>query len=147
MKYIFLLTVHCWLSITLLAQTNTIVHYTYDGSGNRASRRTEVLQLGKSLKEARDSTKKEEKVNEEIDNFSIVVYPNPASYEVNIEIDGSIDELNGSLLLIDQGGRLLISQVQISTRNILNLYNYPRGVYFIVLRIGDKQSKYTIIKK
>lgn len=121
-----------------------IVNYLYDNSGNRTSR---TLTLSKSLLNGRDTTMiNEDKITEQLGEKSIVVYPNPASEEVNVEITGYDENLDGSISLIDQGGRLLINQQHLSVRNTFNLTQYSQGVYFMIIRIGTNQSKYTIIK-
>jgi len=120
-----------------------IVNYAYDNSGNRTSR---TITLSKSLMAAPDTSKYDEKITEQIDEQTIIVYPNPVKEEVNIEITGIDENLEGSVCLFDQGGRLLITQSQISTRNTFNLSRYPTGIYFIIIRLGNNKTKYTIIK-
>ena len=120
-----------------------IVNYAYDNSGNRTSR---TVTLSKSLRAERDTSKYKEKITEQIAEQTIVVYPNPVKEEVNIEIKGVEENLEGSVYLFDQGGRLLITQSEISTRNTINLSRYPAGIYFIIIRVGNNKTKYTIIK-
>ena len=119
------------------------MNYAYDNSGNRTSR---TVTLSKSLRAERDTSKYKEKITEQIAEQTIVVYPNPVKEEVNIEIKGVEENLEGSVYLFDQGGRLLITQSEISTRNTINLSRYPAGIYFIIIRVGNNKTKYTIIK-
>lgn len=121
-----------------------IVNYVYDNSGNRTSR---TVILSKSLLNERDtSTIITEKITELLGEQSIVVYPNPVREEVNVELTGYEDNLDGSIILYDQVGRLIINQPQISTRNTFNLSQYLKGIYFMIIKIGTIQTKYTIIK-
>ncbi len=121
-----------------------IVTYAYDNSGNRTSR---TLTVSKGLSNEIDSSKiNTEKITEQVGEQSIAVYPNPVKEDVTVEIAGYEETLDGSITLIDQGGRLIINQPQISTRNTINLSRYSKGVYFMIIKIGTKQTKYTIIR-
>ena len=121
-----------------------IVTYAYDNSGNRTSR---TLTVSKGLSNEIDSSKiNTEKITEQVGEQSIAVYPNPVKEDVTVEIAGYEETLDGLITLIDQGGRLIINQPQISTRNTINLSRYSKGVYFMIIKIGTKQTKYTIIR-
>jgi hypothetical protein len=120
------------------------INYAYDNSVNRVSRR---LAVSKSLLNERDSSSiAKEKITEQIGEKSIVVYPNPAREEVNVEISGYDENLKGSITLFDQGGRMLINNTQISIRNTFNLSRYPNGIYFMLIQIGTNRTNYTIVK-
>lgn len=142
MKQYLIFMVVFYLQAISYGQTQ--VDYLYDNSGNRTSRRTIIL--SKSLIQERDSTKNEEKITEQIEDKTILVYPNPVREEVNIEITGIDENIEGSIYLFDEGGRLLITASQISTRNTFNLARYPTGIYFLIIRLGNNKTKYTIIK-
>lgn len=121
-----------------------IVNYAYDNSGNRTSR---TLTMSKSLLNEKDTSNiNTEKITEQVGEQSIVVYPNPVREEVNVELSGYDENLDGSITIFDQGGRLIINQQQISTRNTFNLSRYSKGIYFMIIKIGAKQTKYTIIR-
>jgi hypothetical protein len=141
MKSILLFFLSIFLSNICFGQT---FNYSYDNSGNRVSRK---LIISKSLIENNDSSiTNNDRIIEPIDDKTILVYPNPTSEEVNIEISGYTDPINGSMFLIDQGGRMIMDRPINSTRNTYNLSRYSKGVYFLVIRIGTFQTKYTIIK-
>ena len=121
-----------------------IVTYAYDNSGNRTSR---TLTVSKGLLSESDSSKiNTEKITEQVGEQSIVVYPNPVREEVNVELTGYDENLDGSITIIDQGCRLIINQPHLSTVNTLNLSRYSKGIYFMIIRIGTNQTKYTIIR-
>ena len=121
-----------------------IVNYAYDASGNRTSR---TVTFSKSLLEKSDSSQYEkQEIIEQLGERSITVYPNPVSEEVNVEISGYDENMVGSITIFDQSGRLIISQPQISIRNSFNMSRYSKGIYFMVIRIGENQTKYTIIR-
>ena len=98
------------------------------------------------LSESDSSKINTEKITEQVGEQSIVVYPNPVREEVNVEIDGYDENLVGSITIFDQSGRLIVSQPQILIRNTFNMSRYSNGIYFIVIKIGENQTKYTIIR-
>ena len=141
MKHFLILMVVFYLHAISYGQ---IVTYAYDNSGNRTSR---TVTVSKGLLSESDSSKiNTEKITEQVGEQSIVVYPNPVREEVNVELTGFDESLDGSITLIDQGGRLIINQPQISTRNTINLSRYSKGIYFMIIKIGTNQTKYTIIR-
>lgn len=141
MKHILILMVVLYLPVISYGQ---IVTYAYDNSGNRTSR---TLTVSKGLLSESDSSKiNTEKITEQVGEQSIVVYPNPVREEVNVELTGYDENLDGSITIIDQGGRLIVNQPQISPMNTINLSRYAKGIYFMIIRIGTNQTKYTIIR-
>jgi hypothetical protein len=143
MKNFILLLLLVQLSVLCYGQT-TIVTYAYDDSGNRTSR---TLTVSKSLLIPKDSILVDTvKINEQLGEKSITVYPNPVREEVNVEINGYDENVKGSIILIDQSGRTLINQPYISSRNTYNLTRYAKGIYFMVIRIGTSKTQYTIIR-
>jgi hypothetical protein len=121
-----------------------IVTYAYDNSGNRTSS-TVTVSKG-LLTESDSSTINTEKITEQVGEQAIVVYPNPVREEVNVEITGYDENLDGSITLFDQGGRLIIQQAHLSSVNSFNLSRYAKGIYFMIIKIGTNQTKYTIIR-
>ena len=142
MKHFLILMVVLYLHGVSYGQR--IITYAYDNSGNRTSR---TLTVSKGLSNEIDSSKiNTEKITEQVGEQSIVVYPNPVREELNVELTGYDENLDGSLTIIDQGGRLIINQPHLSTVNTLNLSRYSKGIYFMIIRIGTNQTKYTIIR-
>lgn len=121
-----------------------IVTYAYDNSGNRTSR---TITSSKGMQSQSDSSKiNTEKITEQVGEQSIVVYPNPVREEVNVELTGYDENLDGSITIIDQSGRLIIQQPHLSSVNTFNLSRYSKGIYFMIIKIGANQTKYTIIR-
>jgi hypothetical protein len=101
MKYTLLILVALFLNTLCYSQ---IVTYAYDNSGNRTSR---TLTVSKGLLSESDSSKiNTEKITEQVGEQSIVVYPNPVREEVNVELTGYDENLDGSITIIDQAGNI-----------------------------------------
>jgi hypothetical protein len=129
-----------YLSVVSYGQ---IVNYVYDDSGNRTSR---TVTLSKSLKTENDSLKSQDKITEQIEEQVITIYPNPFQEEVNIDITGMEENSVANITMYDHGGRLLLKRSNVSTRTNLNLSQYAKGVYFMIIRLGNNTTKWTIIK-
>ena len=71
----------------------------------------------------------------------MVVYPNPTTGELNIEIF-RIDENRIDMVLLDATGKIIhhdeLQTHQSEMRHRLQLANLPDGVYMIKVHIGDK---------
>ena len=71
-------------------------------------------------------------------DLEVNIYPNPATEYVNVQFQ----ELKSGyyLMLVDELGKILLSQ-EIKTKDILIPFNkYSTGVYFLSI-IDDKQTK------
>ncbi|MEH6405992.1 MAG: T9SS type A sorting domain-containing protein, partial [Leeuwenhoekiella sp.] len=82
---------------------------------------------------------------------SFIIYPNPASAEVNIEVLHSTNLKK--IVLCDLNGSVLESfnpnNIKMENRFIFPLYNFPLGVYILNLEYngGEVISKKLIIKR
>jgi len=157
MKYILSLLPMLVISIFSSAQ----IHYTYDASGNRTSRWVDVtpvpyhagsndttveLQVNKLLKQDKSTPDSEKgKTLAEGEQGAIKVYPNPVVEKLNVDIpEGSGD---GSLLLYDGNGRLVLSQANVSTHNELDLSAQNKGNYFLVFQTANgKRMFWKLVK-
>lgn len=79
-------------------------------------------------------------------NFSVSIFPNPASDRVNL----TIENYQGlTFRLFDVSGKLLSQAVLTEARTSINVEEYPKGMYLLTLtQQKDKKIKtYQIIKK
>tara|TARA_R110001606_G_C15403849_1_gene653773 strand:+ start:1039 stop:9429 length:8391 start_codon:yes stop_codon:yes gene_type:complete len=65
-----------------------------------------------------------------IDEEYIVVFPNPVSKELTIDIKA---EMNGRIYLFDMLGRRRLEKALTSQRTVLNLQHQPAGIYLLVI--------------
>jgi Secretion system C-terminal sorting domain len=70
----------------------------------------------------------------------ILVFPNPVSNTLQVCIDGELENSNLNMELIDDTGKILITDTFSKTdlSYLLNMREYPRGNYF--LRITNKKE-------
>jgi len=77
---------------------------------------------------------------DDVFEFAITVYPNPASERVNIKLPEISS--NTAVIIYDQLGRIvLIQQFSEPNRTLtLNVSSLPQGVYFVQVEKGKKQA-------
>jgi hypothetical protein len=148
-KHILGFMVFVFMSVTANAQT--YIQFTYDLNGNRQTRQVLVMQL-KSSKISfpiTDLGVLEEKEVELSDNNEVTgvsVYPNPASEAVVIKILGTMQNSPAEARLYDLNGDLLKQKVTKDQLLELDLTALKDGIYILIIRIDDFTSTHKIIK-
>ena len=120
------------------------VSFRYDNSGNRTSRTTIVL---KSTATAQKESTSSEPFADQLGEHSILIYPNPVESELTVEIHGLEENSDAAISLFDQGGRLIMIKENLVYNNIIDLSNLSPGNYFMVIRLGSDNTKWTIVKE
>jgi len=136
------------------SQSYDTVRYSYNDSGSRDKR---IIVLGDGggkgmqqsdwqKKDPKEQEIKSETFTDQIGNNSVLIYPNPATSEITVEIKG-LEENNGDIIyLYDQTGRLVQTHSEVTWSNSLNLSGLPAGIYFMVIKLKSGISKWSIIK-
>ena len=153
MKRLIFLTL-VFISITSIKSfCQSTIYYRYDQSGNRTAR---DIVLNPPKGDGNDSQqyaeKKEDITNEEvfserIGKTSILIYPNPTSGQIVVDIEGLEESSTDYINLIDQSGRLLLTTKPVSINNRLDLSNLKPGIYFMVINLKSGITRWNIIKK
>lgn len=151
----------CMLIIHIFSNSQTLDvmqrEYGYDAAGNRILRKVVEIPEQKSLisnvdsiqaqEIAQDSNKKQEKYYvDNLGNFSLKVFPNPATSVVNIDILNTNTRIEGNIMVYNASGALLTTK-QINTSHIeLDVSTYSKGNYFAVININGEKTHWKIIK-
>lgn len=132
-----------FISLSTYCQTTKVTFY-YDKSGNRTSHISTASQGFKSTSEsAKDSL---ESFSNQGGEQSILIYPNPFTDEITVDIKGYNENEKGNIVLYNQEGRLILTLDQVSSKNSLNLSHLSPGNYIVVVIFGKAISKCSIIK-
>lgn len=142
MKHLFLLFIAISAIVTASGQS---VRFSYDKSGNRTSR-TSTITL-KSTSSSEDQAKLVETFADQVGEHGIKIYPNPVTTELTVEIQGMDENIDASISIIDQAGRLVISQIKATGSNLIDLSRLSPGNYFMVIRVGNQNTKWNIVKE
>ena len=151
MKAIFFFFSGLLLTITLSAQTYTY-NYTYDGCGNR-TKRVSILVAAKSATIGNEEKSAEvndtipNKYTEQLDEYQITIFPNPATAQLILQVSGSKEELKGNIALYSLDGRICTSVENMEKINTFDLSGFAPGNYILRLKIGNKENTYNIIKE
>jgi hypothetical protein len=74
----------------------------------------------------------------------ISIYPNPCRDYLEISLPGR--DLDGSVMILDQTGRVIINQEIRDDKIRLQLEKYSPGVYFVLLPGAEKYTSHKIMK-
>lgn len=153
LSLILLLTLFLIMSIKSFSQDT--IKYSYNPSGSRIER---ILILdeggGKGSgdyygkkEEGKEEDVKSEAFTDQIGKNSILIYPNPTSGTVTVEIKDLEENEGDQIYLIDQTGRILQNLSIVTINNTLDLYNLKPGIYFMVIKLKNGYTKWSIIKE
>ena len=74
------------------------------------------------------------------------VFPNPVVSRLTVQVDGVSTQQPAILELLDLRGHHLEKHSIQGGTSILNLDNYPGGSYFLLIRVGNRQTMKRIVK-
>lgn len=140
MKKIFL--VFSIGSVSVIAQP---IEYGYDSYGNRTQRKLYVC--NNCPETERTMTPAEEKKQEEVsEKLGLTVFPNPAQDKIEVVTPPGLPEGEVTILLIDAGGKNLLTRKSNQAENEVDMTPYKAGVYFIKVLVGKESLFYKVIK-
>ena len=125
------------------SQTKTFV-YTYDDSGNREHREYITLKSGEAIAGSENS--QPEVFEVVLNDFDIIVYPNPTKGNLKVEFTNLGNEEVG-ISVFNLEGKLISNQFLKGTSCAINLFNQSPGIYLMKIQIGDKSKEFKIIKE
>jgi Secretion system C-terminal sorting domain len=137
-KYLFIFFAVLMAS-QVLAQAK--IKYTYDASGNRIKRELTTMFTGGG-----DRSDQADQATES--SAPIKVWPNPATYQINIEVTQSdlSETPSYHAELYDIQGRL-VQQMQLSgLQGVMPVEALSAGTYFLMVRTGQETLKWTVQK-
>ncbi|NLJ43462.1 MAG: T9SS type A sorting domain-containing protein [Bacteroidales bacterium] len=143
MKQLFILLLLAFTSLSSIGQTPK---FWYDASGNRTSRKIVLGSKSESGVET-DNKKPTETFTDQIGESSISIYPNPAKSQITVEIQGMEENKGDMISLFDQSGRLVLTLSNLTYSNNLDLSNLKTGMYFMVIKLKNNTTKWSIIKE
>ncbi|MDD3322822.1 MAG: T9SS type A sorting domain-containing protein [Paludibacter sp.] len=136
---IVLITLLCFV-FQAKAQT---VEFSYDLDGNMEERK--ILIVGPQTVKA--SSVVPETITEELGEQKISIYPNPTKGMFQVEVKLLDTNLKNYLRLYSlSGANILEMKIESEFTNI-DISKYPTGAYLMDLYLGDKVSKWKVIKK
>ncbi len=89
------------------------------------------------------ATPTSEGINELSKDDSISVFPNPTNESIKCKIDGKVDQLE----IFNTQGKLMFFNNKYAVNEDINVKNYPKGTYFVVIKSGRKTFRSHFVKE
>ena len=133
------------------------IEYAYDAAGNRILRKVislrgdDTAEGGRSKSAVTDVGMPDEAMavsyEDRLGERKVLIYPNPTQGWLRIEFQ-EYGELRGArMLLYDIQGRLLRQINHVEPSNILDLSQYPAGMYILQMIEGAGKNEWKIVKE
>ena len=126
---------------------NAIVHFGYDGDGNRISR-TLTINRNEENNQAADSTASLSGITETLDedgNATLSIYPNPTHDILTVAVDGLSDN-SATVSIVTMSGGVVLSREMSDGRHDFDLSNMSPGIYTLLFSSPNITKSWKIIK-
>ena len=144
--YIFVIA--CLCNIQSLKSQNFSI--AYDANGNRTSRfislkSTNAYSTDQS--DPKNSVNRNEVFTDDLGEQKVIIYPNPTSGLLKVEITGFDFVLPSSINVYNESGKLLIQKSPAAVSEVIDLSEFPAGLYIMKLDLNGKKSEWKILKE
>ena len=126
---------------------NAIVHFGYDGDGNRISR-TLTIDRNEEKSQAADSTTNLAGIIETLDDDGIAtlaIYPNPTHDILTVAVDG-LSEKSATLSIVTISGSVVLSREMSDGKHDFDLSEMSPGIYMLLFSSTNITKSWKIIK-
>lgn len=127
-----------------IAQSQTVVEFTYDNSGNRITR-TVISMKSTTIGNGELGEQSLKPLEDQIGLQETRIYPNPTKGLLRIDFP-SLDTREAMVQVYDSHGKLIIQQ-SASISNEVDLSSCPSGFYIMIIRIGQDKKEWKIIRE
>ncbi|MBT3208442.1 MAG: T9SS type A sorting domain-containing protein [Bacteroidetes bacterium] len=130
--------------------------FDYDDAGNREYRTITLPPPSKAAFQntsiineeiAEEETLEEQKLYDKLDNFDLLVYPNPTKGEVVVQIFGEENFGTVTYKVFEQSGKEILAGSKSSSILHINLSGQKAGTYFLRVEINGKEKSWKIVKE
>lgn len=126
---------------------NAIVHFGYDGDGNRISR-TLTIDRNEEKSQAADSTTNLAGIIETLDNdgnATLSIYPNPTHDILTVAVNG-LSEKSATLSIVTVSGSVVLSREMSDGKHDFDLSEMSPGIYMLLFSSPNITKSWKIIK-
>lgn len=116
------------------------VIYTHDLDGNMTHRK--VL----TLRSANTSPEDTIPISDEIGDQKVTIYPNPTKGHFQVELALLDEKLKNYFIIYSLSGTKIQQNKISNVLTDINISNYPSGTYLLDIFLGDKVSRWKVIK-
>ena len=148
---ILLVLVILCTAISLKAQNEAVVRYTYDGNGNRITRTLQFRRMedpngdvAKGDAEVKCST---EDMTGHFGAADITLFPNPTYGHFQVKVERADESSEIRALITTLNGAVLDDRQLTDGLNDFDIGRQPAGIYILRLMAGDEACVWKIIKQ
>lgn len=126
---------------------NAVVHFGYDGDGNRISR-TLTIDRNEEKSQAADSTTNLASILETLDNdgsATLAIYPNPTHDILTVAVDG-LSEKSATLSIVTVSGSVVLSREMSDGKHEFDFSEMSPGIYMLLFSSPNITKSWKIIK-
>jgi len=116
------------------------VLYTHDQDGNMIYRN--VL----TLRSANASDEEIIPISDEIGEQKVTIYPNPTKGHFQVELTLLDEKLKNYFIIYSLSGTIIKQNKISNVMTEINISSYPSGTYLLDIFLGDKVSRWKVIK-
>jgi hypothetical protein len=143
MKKIYSILLITFLCAFANLQAQSTVGFSYDLDGNMVERKVVIMYAPAVKGEMKDTVS----VSDIIGEQKIIIYPNPTRGLFQIAVKTLDSKQKNYYLLYSLSGAKL-QQQNISERSMdIDISDFPKGVYLLDVVLGDKVSRWKVIKQ
>lgn len=140
-KYRIIITaLICLHTIVGRAQT---VKFDYDNDGNVRQRKVLIMSVPKQ----KQATETPAPVTQDLGEQKISLYPNPTRGEFLLSVQLLNNKETNSYSLYSLNGSLIAKEPISGNSTTVNISEYPKGIYLLDIFLGDKVSRWKVIKQ
>lgn len=130
------------LSYSFIASQTTNVEFNYDADGNMILRK--IIVVPSNIK---GNPNQDDVISEEVGQQKIIIYPNPTNGIIKLDISEIDDLLNNYCRIYSLNGTLLLNKKISGSLTEIDLSSYEAGSYLMDIYLGDKISRWKVIKQ
>lgn len=148
---ILLVLVILCTAISLKAQDNATVRYTYDGNGNRITRTLQFRRVEDPEKDASKDESGMENTSQDLTGHfaaaDITLFPNPTYGQFQVKVERTDGSSEIRALVTTLNGAVLDERQLTDGLNDFDIVRQPAGIYFLRLTSGLEACVWKIIKQ
>ena len=127
---------------TILGSAQT-VKFDYDNDGNVIQRKVLIMSVPKQ----KQATEAPAPVTQDLGEQKISLYPNPTRGEFLLSVQLLNNKETNSYSLYSLNGSLIAKEPISGNSTTVNISEYPKGIYLLDIFLGDKVSRWKVIKQ
>ncbi len=128
---------------TIAGWAQTTVKFEYDNDGNVQQRKV----LGMSAPKKKPTPETPAPVTDELGAQKILIYPNPSKGEFMLSVQLLNSKETNYYCLYSLNGSVIAKEPISGNSTTVNISEYPKGIYLLDIFLGDKVSRWKVIKQ